>query len=151
MTEKTQTSSQTKQQSQTNQTKNNKTTKKDSAVTFVTKNMYDRFKDDWVLRGPLVTIVKWTVVLLLASYIVAGLIDYVFPETQFQDFVKNQLTRIWFVLQIFLFSYIVYHDYTKAFLKPKATLFDKYRSLLFWFSFVSLLIIVYNFIYPNMN
>jgi len=151
MTEKTQISSQTKKQLQTNQTKNNKTTKKDSAVTFVTKNIYDRFKDDWVVRGPLVTIVKWTVLLLLASYIVAGLIDYVFPEKQFQDFVKLQLTRIWFVLQIFLFSYIVYHDYTKAFLKANATLFDKYRSLLFWFSFVSLFIMVYNFVYPNMN
>ena len=79
MTEKTQILS---------QTKNNKQTKKDSAVTSVTKNIYDRFKDDWVVRGPLVTIVKWTVVLLLASYIVAGLIDYVFPETQFQNFVK---------------------------------------------------------------
>lgn len=145
MTEKKQTSSQKKQQLQSNQTKNNKTTNKDSAVTFATKNMYERFKDDWVLRGPIVTIVKWTVILLLASYIVGGLIDYVLPDTNVQDFVKRQLTRIWFVLQMFLFSYIVYHDYTKAFLFPNATLFDKYRSLLFWFSFVSLLIIVYNF------
>lgn len=148
MTEK---KSHTKQKLQSNQTKNNKTPNKDSSVTFVTNNMYERFKDDLVLRGPIVTIVKWTVILLLASYIVGGLIDYVFPDTKVQDYIKLQLTRIWFVLQIFLFSYIVYHDYTKAFLFPNATLFDKYRSLLFWFSFVSLLIMLYEFIYPNMN
>ena len=151
MTEKIQKPSQKKQQLQSNQTKNNKTTNKDSAVTFATKNMYERFKDDWVLRGPIVTIVKWTVILLLASYIIGGLIDYVLPDSQVQDYIKLQLTRIWSVLQIFLFLYIVYHDYSKAFLFPNATLFDKYRSLLFWFSFVSLLIIVYNFFNPNMN
>lgn len=151
MTVKKKTSSQTTQQLEFNQTKNNKTTKKDSAVTFISKSMYERFKDDLFLRGPIVTIVKWGVIVLLASYIVGGLIDYVFPETKFQDSIKSYLTFIWSVLQIFLFSYIVYHDYTKAFLFPNATLFDKYRSLLFWFSFVSLLIIVYNFIYPNRN
>ena len=101
MTEKNQTTSQTKQQklsetkqeklSQTkqqksSQTKNKKTQKEDSSVS---KRIYERFKDDWVLRGPVVAIVKWTVIVLLLSYIVAGLIDYFFLNRTYKSLSKH--------------------------------------------------------------
>ena len=158
MTEKTkspQKTQQVKQQvkSQTtdkkSQTTDKKTNMKESAI-YVSKSMYERFQQDWVLRGPVVAIVKWSVVSLVILYVFAVSIDYIFKlETKLQDFITKQLARIWFYLEIFLYSYIVYHDFEKAFLPPNPSLFEKYRSLLFWFSFINLSIIIYNLIFRN--
>lgn len=148
MTEKTKSppKQQVKQKSQTTDKKKNI---KESAI-YVGKSMYERFQQDRVLRGPVVAIVKWSVVLLVILYVFAVSIDYIFKlETKLQDFITKQLARIWFFLEIFLYSYIVYHDFEKAFLPPNPSLFEKYRSLLFWFSFINLSIIIYNLIVRN--
>jgi len=154
MTEKTKLPQKTQQiKSQTtdkkSQTTDKKTKIKESAI-YVGKSMYERFQQDRVLRGPVVAIVKWSVVLLVILYVFAVSIDYIFKlETKLQDFITKQLARIWFFLEIFLYSYIVYHDSEKAFLPPNPSLFEKYRSLLFWFSFINLSIIIYNLIFRN--
>jgi hypothetical protein len=149
MTEKTKSPPKKQQVTQKSQTTDKKTSMKESAI-YVSKSMYERFQQDWVLRGPVVAIVKWSVVSLVILYILAVSVDYIFKlETKLQDFITKQLSRIWFYLEIFLFSYIVYHDFEKAFLPPNPSLFEKYRSLLFWFSFINLSIIIYNLIFRN--
>ena len=153
MTEKTKSppkQQQVKQKQQVkSQTTDKKTKIKESAI-YVGKSMYERFQQDRVLRGPVVAIVKWGVVLLVILYVFAVSIDYIFNlETRLQDFITKQLARIWFFLEIFLYSYIVYHDFEKAFLPPNPSLFEKYRFLLFWFSFINLSIIIYNLIVRN--
>lgn len=147
MTEKTKSPQKTQQIK--SHTTDKKTKIKESAI-YVGKSMYERFQQDRVLRGPVVAIVKWSVVLLVILYVFAVSIDYIFKlETKLQDFITKQLARIWFFLEIFLYSYIVYHDFEKAFLPPNPSLFEKYRSLLFWFSFINLSIIIYNLIFRN--
>jgi hypothetical protein len=149
MTEKTKSPPKKQQVTQKSQTTDKKTSMKESAI-YVSKSMYERFQQDWVLRGPVVAIVKWSVVSLVILYILAVSVDYIFKlETKLQDFITKQLSIIWFYLEIFLFSYIVYHDFEKAFLPPNPSLFEKYRSLLFWFSFINLSIIIYNLIFRN--
>lgn len=147
MTEKTKSPPKKQQVTQKSQTTDKKTSMKESAI-YVSKSMYERFQQDWVLRGPVVAIVKWSVVSLVILYIFAVSVDYIL-ETKLQDFITKQLSRIWFYLEIFLYSYIVYHDFEKAFLPPNPSLFEKYRSLLFWFSFINLSIIIYNLIFRN--
>ena len=151
----TQSATQTKTQQQQSvnkkqaQTKGKKSSKmkemKESAI-YISKSMYERFQQDLVLRGPIVAVVKWSVVVLLCLYGLAIIVDYLFnDDTYFQTIIVSMLSFIWWYLQIFLYSYIVYHDSEKAFLNPNPTLFEKYRCLLFWFAFVNLSTMLYKY------
>ena len=71
--------------------------------------MYERFAQDLVLRGPIVAVVKWAVVVLLCLYGLAIIVDYLFnDDTYFQtSIIKLEYAFLYMVVpaDIFIFIY----------------------------------------------
>lgn len=146
----------TRQQSKAD-TKKKLTTKAVNVTKNVFKKMYSKMEEDFGKRGKYVTIFKWTFIILLSLYIFLVVLDsciWTFNKNynfSISNTILKYLTYLWGGLQFIIYSYVVYNDWNRRYIKmeefenKEQRLMSVYRTLLFWICLIGLIEKIYYF------
>lgn len=109
-------------------------------------------RNDFALKGPGVTIIKWIFISLVSFWILLSFMSSIITTDTILKYINKIITSLLLLLQFCLSLYVVYNDYDKLFFKKdkKPSLFDKYRTLLVWLCLVNLFTIPVT-IYHSVN